>query len=286
MILEYFLKKIVYLLYKIRYFGKLNFVNIEYIKKIETPAFLISNHSYAIDLFIPIILNSVLKKKVFVLAAAYPIPSKIKRYIARTLGIIFVTKRLSIDELKVISESLNVNADEKHIYKAFNFYNELANRYNRKAKAKIIEILTKGGLIFSFAQYHQPFFVMEKASEGLGKMIFQNSHIPVFPICIIDISYPPVETRIRNNNYDLTRIDLLTDKKREKFKGEVNIIFNDPIILKSNPINKFSKYHFQEIIDEVMIHIAKKLPEELRGYYANHCRKDAKMKYFKWYEES
>lgn len=279
MLIKFILKRIIYLLYKINYFGKFNFINIDILKNHKGPAILISNHSYAIDLYIPIILNTILKRKVYTLAAAYPFTSKFKMCVAKKLGIIFVTKRLSIDELTFIAKNLNVETNDNQIKEAYKYYNNLADKYNLKAKKKIEEVLMSNHIIYSFAQYHQPFFAMEKGSFGLGKMILSYSKIPVFPISIVDISNPPVEFRTRNQMNNLKRIDLLTDKRRKKFSGIVNIIFNKPIIVKNIKNN-----NPQFIIDEILAYLGNNIPSELLGYYKNKEIKKG-FKYHNFYKE-
>ncbi len=98
----------IFCLYKLRYFGKLNFYNLNSLLHHQGPAILIANHQTIIDLYIPILLNIILKRDVFSLAAAFAFQNPVKNFIASHLNIIQVTQFLKEEKLLYFPDKLNI----------------------------------------------------------------------------------------------------------------------------------------------------------------------------------
>jgi hypothetical protein len=276
MILKAFFQRFVYLLYRTGYCGDIEMVNLDVLRSHEGPGILIANHQTMIDLYVPFLLNTILKRQVHVLAAAYAFQNRLKQFIGDQLNVLLVTKRLSLEDLQYMANRLDIAASEAEVTDAYAYYHTLSRAFNKGANEKIKNILSSNGLVFSFAQFFQPYLDLEVASDGLGRLISRHSDVPVFPVSILDCSEPPVEWRVRSKSSDLKRLDLLTDKRRKHFAGTVKVIFNEPIVLKESFRQQCDH---RAITDEVMMYLCSKIPPGVRGYY-NKVPSTKDLKYF------
>lgn len=266
MVVKKSLQLSIYTLYKLGLLGKIKFSDLDILEIHSGPAIIIANHQTKIDLFIPILLNSILKRQVYSTAAAYAFRNIIKKFVAEQLNIIFVTKSLNKSDLGYVARKLALEASEGDISDAYSYYRDLAKKYNTIANERIEGILVNGGMLFTFAQPYQPFFEMEKASEGIGRLICRYPGVPVFPVSIVDKSVVSVESRTRNDNKDLKRIDLLTDKKRRYSAGIIEVTIKNPLLLRGDALQD---KNYRGIVDEMITYISLDMPVSLRGYYKN-----------------